>query len=445
MAVKPIAGEVLVEERRTRVESTAPSKENSSERLLPIWDFVESMDPGFFNRCEFTIYRGRSAQRAEEKIWIGKFYEKISPDIIQKRWGGGEYNVWMKVPVGETDKLQLKYNVDLKIEGPQKAFTQQDASPIPANSEIAQVLAMMREDRQMFMAAIERLSGSGSAQNAVQQALALNGQVFSAAMPAVVKTLEGVGTHAPAAASPMDDLTRTFLQAAISKMLNPADPIENFAKMAAAMGNLGYKMGGNPQGGLAVELARGLMGALPQLAAHVGGIMDQYRRAEEAKLEQVRTMKGLPAEINAQPHRSDAGLQVQPGPAPSTNVIEMPAATDSAAAAPVTMTPEQQMSAEQVFQYVETKVVELLLNLDLTPEEAANDAITFIDVTDKHLVDELLRHGEAGLRWAFTNREILKRVPPGPRLDTFISEFVKNGRKAAMPIPLAPDPNIPPA
>lgn len=103
------------------------------------------------------------------------------------------------------------------------------------------------------------------------------------------------------------------------------------------------------------------------------------------------------------------------------------------------------MQAEQLFQFVETKVVELLLNTDLTPEEAANDALTFIDVTDKHLVDELLKHGEQGLRWAFSTREILKQVPPGPRLDAFIAEFIKNGRKVAMPIPPMPNPNIPPA
>jgi hypothetical protein len=440
MAVKPAAGETLVEERRTRLESATNSKDTSRDSLLPIWDFVESMDAGYLNRCEFTIYRGRAAQKAEDKTWIGKFYEKISPDIIQQRWGGGEYNVWMKVPIGDSDKLQLKYNVDLKIEGSPKAFSgQRDASPIPANSEIAQVLAMMREDRQMFMAAIERLSGAGSSQEAVRQALALNGQVFSSAMPAVVKTLEGVnGTHSNGGSSGMDDLTKTFLQAAISKMLNPADPIEAFSKMAGAMSTLGFKMGGgNPNGGIAVELARGLVNALPQLAGHVGGIMDQYRRAEEAKLKTAALIRGQSITVEANHNPTPA--------APAhTNVLEMPAAPAAENSA-TSITPEQAMRAEEIFQLVESKVVELLLNLDLTPEEAANDALTFIDVMDRNLADELLKHGEPGLRWAFGNRATLRQVPQGPRLDAFIAEFVKNGRKVAVPIPLAPDPNIPPA
>lgn len=437
MAVKPASGEVLVEERRTRVESTANPKDTPRDSLLPIWDFVESQDSSYLNRCEFTIYRGRSSQKAEEKTWIGKFYEKITPDVIQKRWGGGEFNIWMKLPIGDTDKLQLKYNVDLKIEGTPKTSTESFTSNAAAStSEIGQVLSMMREDRQMFMAAIERLSGSGSSQEAVRQALALNGQVFSSAMPAVVETLSRVGAPQQGTGGGMDDLTKTFLTAAINKMLNPADPIENFSKMAAAMGTLGFKMGGAaPTGGIAVELARGLMGALPQLASHVGGIMDQYRRAEEAKRDQVAIMKGLPAAINSAPAPAQ--------PAAPSNVIEMAAPTAENPGGAIS--PEASMNAEQVFQYVETKVVELLLNLDLTPEEAANDALTFIDVTDKHLVDELLRHGEAGLRWAFTNRTILKTVPAGPRLDAFISEFVRNARKVAVPVPLVPNPNIPPA
>jgi hypothetical protein len=441
MAVKPATGEVLVEEKRTRLETASNPKDLGRETLLPIWDFVDSMDSTFLNRCEFTIYRGRAAQKAEEKMWIGKFYEKITPDIVQQRWGGGEYNVWMKVPVGDTDKLQLKYNVDLKIEGTPKIGFAPAASTngSASSSEIGQVLAMMREDRQMFMAAIERLSGAGSAQSAVQQALQLNGQVFSAAMPAVVKTLEGVGGGSHGS-SPMDELTRQFMAAAIQKMVNPADPIESFTKMANAMGALGFKTGGNNGGGLATELARGLMNALPQLTSHVAGIMDQYRRAEEAKLLQVQTMRGVPGtHVITQPAAAPA-----PQPAQS-NVIEMqaPPADPQAAPAAGNLTQEQTMQAEQLFQFVETKVAELLRNTDLTPEEAANDALTFIDVTDKHLVDELLRHGEPGLRWAFSNREILKQVPQGPRLDAFIAEFIKNSRKVAMPIPPMPDPSKP--
>lgn len=440
MAVKPASGEVLVEERRTRVESTPISKDTGRETLLPIWEFVDSMDDSYMNKCEFTIYRGRAAEKAEDKIWIGKFFERITPEIIQRRWGGGQYNIWLKVPIGDSSKVQLKYNIDQKIDGTPKTESTPSAGPT-AMDATSQLIAMFREEMRAMREEMKLARGGDLGMDAVKQAMTLNGQVFSSAMPAVVKTLETVGNHSNGGSSSgMDDITREFMKAAIAKMLNPSDPIEAFAKMASAMGTLGFKMGGGAGGGIGLEIARGLMNALPQLAGHVGGIMDQYRRAEEARLQTAAIMHGKSITV-APGHSSPAS----PGAAqpPQSNVLEMPAAP--AVGAPPTLTQEQQMQAEQIFQLVEAKVVELLMNLELTPEEAANDALTFIDVMDKHLVDELLRHGEGGLRWAFANREILRQVPAGPRLDAFIAEFVKNARKVAVPIPLQPDPNIPPA
>lgn len=430
MAVKPATGEVLVEEKRTRVETPATEERTGGRKHPPMWDFIDTLTPDSWNTkdYEMTLYRGSKSNRG---AWCGKFYEPMTPDKIQAKFGGGSYVIYMKVPPGN----QLRYYEEIEIVGPVKNNFDASVSTPASSDATSQLIALFREEMRAMREEMRAARGGDLGIEAVKQAMSLNGQVFSSAVPAVTAAINGGanGGHAP---SPMDELTRRFLDAAISKMLNPADPIENFAKMAQAMGSLGYKMGGaNPNGGLAAELARGLMGALPQLAAHVGGIMDQYRRAEEAKMQQVAMMKGLPAPINMAPN---------PPAAPATNVIEMPPAANPSGDAPV-MTQEQSMNAEQLFQYVETKVVELLLNTDLTPEEAANDALTFIDVTDKNLVDELLRHGEAGLRWAFANRAILKQVPQGPRLESFISEFVRNARKVSMPVPPVPNPNIPPA
>jgi hypothetical protein len=88
---------------------------------------------------------------------------------------------------------------------------------------------------------------------------------------------------------------------------------------------------------------------------------------------------------------------------------------------------------EQLFQYIESKVVEILRDEGLTPEDAATQALIFMDVTNAGIVDQLLVHGEPGLRWAFENRPILKRIPPGPRLDAFIKAFVAGGSKVSVP------------
>jgi hypothetical protein len=422
MAVKPVAGEVLVEERRTRVETPAAEDRTNGRKHPPMWDFIESLPLNDWNSKEYemTLYRGTKVNRG---AWCGKFYEPMTPDKIQSKFGGGSYVIYMKVPPGN----QLRYYEEIEIVGAAKNDVDVSTLGPTASDATSQLIALFREEMRAMREEMRAARGGDLGIEAVKQAMSLNGQVFSSAVPAVTAAING-GAHG--SGNGMDEITKQFLQAAIAKMMNPSDPIEAFAKMAGAMGNLGFKMGGGPQVNLATELARGLMNALPQLAGHVGGIMDQYRRAEEAKMNTAALMRGAaPITVHA--------AQPSPSPAPQTNVLEMPPP-----AAPAGITPEQQMNAEQVFQYVETKVVELLMNLDLTAEEAANDAITFIDVTDKNLIDELLRHGEGGLRWAFNNREILKRVPPGPRLDAFISEFVKNARKVPMPIPPVP-PNVP--
>jgi hypothetical protein len=442
MPVKPAAGETLVEERRTRLESASdPQEKTGGRKHPPMWDFIDTLTPADWNTkdYEMTLYRGSKANRGP---WCGKFFEPMTPDKIQEKFGGGGYVIYMKVPPGN----QLRYFEEIEIVGaPKNDFISSTTGPT-AMDATSQLIALFREEMRAMREEMKASRGGDMGIEAVRQAMQLNGQVFSSAVPAVTNAISGANGSGHRDPGPMDELTKTFMQAAIAKMLNPADPIEQFAKMATAMGTLGYKMGGaNASGSVAAELARGLLNALPQLASHVGGIMDQYRRAEEAKLQQVALMRGAPgARVITQPAAPAAPAE----PGPGTNVIEMPAAPATEAnpaAAAGNLTSEQTIQAEQLFQFVETKVVELLLNTDLTPEEAANDALTFIDVTDKNLVDELLRHGEAGLRWAFSHREILQRVPLGPRLDTFIAEFIKNGRKVAMPIPAMPNPNIPPA
>jgi hypothetical protein len=433
MAVKPATGEVLVEEKRTRVE-TRPTEEHSNGRKHPpMWDFIDTLTPTDWNTkdYEMTLYRGSKANRG---AWCGKFYEPMTPDKIQGKFGGGSYVIYFKVPPGN----QLRYFEEIEIVGSPKNDYDAHAAPT-AMDATSQLIAMFREEMRAMREEMKLARGGDMGVEAIKQAMSLNGQVFTSAVPAVTNAISTAAGAHNNGGNGMDEITKEFMRAAITRMVNPADPIESFSKMAAAMGSLGFKMNGNSSGNLAIELTRGLFNALPQLAAHVGGIMDQYRRAEEAKMQTAAIIRGQAPAMHVAPNAP---------PAPQTNVIEMPPApaaenpaTQSAPGAP--MSPEQQQAAEQLFQYVEAKVVELLLNLDLTPQEAANDALTFIDVTDRNLVDELLRHGEPGLRWAFSTRPMLMKVPPGPRLEAFIAEFVKNGRKVAVPIPLEPNPNVP--
>jgi hypothetical protein len=287
----------------------------------------------------------------------------------------------------------------------------------------------------------------------VKQALALNGTVFNSAASAATSTLQrlsnGGADHAP---SPMDELMKQFMAAAIAKMMNPSDPIESFAKMAQAMGTLGFKMNPMGSGGgekLTDKLVMGLVNQLPTLTQHFAGIMDGYRRAEEAKANAAAIVRGVQPPINVAP------VQSPPAPQPP-NVITMPSPQPDPAAAPAANgqpSSEQIAQAEEMMQYIEQKIVEILANQALTPEQAADQALTFIDVTDpisqhpngRNLIDEIVQHGKMGLDWIFSNRPILQRVPKDDRLEAFKKAFLDGARPVAVPENLKPDPNTPPA
>lgn len=456
MAVKAAPGEIVETTTRTRTLSEADEKNEGPRQ--DIWEVVETLKPVANLEkpdYEFTIYRGRKAQRADEKEWLGKFYEPMRREVIQQRFGGGEYNVWLKMGPG----LQLRYNVDVKIGGePINAVPKTPMMPIPGDAT-SQMLFMFREELRALRDELKQSRGGDLGLEAVKQALQLNGTVFSSAATAATGTLqrlaEGSGTHAP---SPMDEMMKQFMTAAIAKMLNPSDPIESFTKMANAMGALGFKMGGAPGGEkLMDKLALGLVNQLPVLTQHVAGIMDGYRRAEEAKAQAAALARGMQPPITVQPIPPAAPA----AQAPKSNVIAMPDLSGSRdAEAPAEQpaangaaTPEQVAQAEQMLQYIENKIVEILANVELTPEQAAVQALTFIDVTDpvkahpngKNLIDEILQYGEMGLNHIFTNRPILQQVPQGERLEAFKKAFLENGRRVPVPNSLAPDPQIPPA
>src|SRR5437588_396907 len=115
MSVRAAAapGQIEVKEIRTRIENEDQAK---PERLPELWDFVESLTDADWasNGYRFVIERGRPEWKADDRVYIGDFFEKLTPADIAKRWGGGEYTIWFKVP---PKGQQLKYKKGLKVDG----------------------------------------------------------------------------------------------------------------------------------------------------------------------------------------------------------------------------------------------------------------------------------------------------------------------------------------
>src|SRR5271157_1042877 len=84
-----------------------------------MWDFIESLTPDQWNTKDYEIilYRGTKYDRG---AYCCKYFELIDHERIKNDFGGGKYNILMKVPLGK----QLRYNEDLEIAGVPKESAQ---------------------------------------------------------------------------------------------------------------------------------------------------------------------------------------------------------------------------------------------------------------------------------------------------------------------------------
>lgn len=439
MAVRPAAGEVLVEKKFTSIES--PEEKRGGRVHPPMWDFIDSLTPEQWASKEYEIrlYRGTSVERG---AYCAKYFEPIDHERIKNDFGGGKYNIMMKVPPGS----QLRYNENIEIVGPPKENPLLSTNGGSANDSalLVAVHALIEE--------LRASRGGTVMQDGMRQMMAVGGQMLSSGAEAVKSAVLSVAPPAPTAPNPMSDPASMIRFLVEVKSLFAPSSTNSLQETLATLKLFKESglVGGGSEGKLVDKLALGLVNQLPVLTQHVAGIMDGYRRAEEAKLNAAALNRGVPPPINVQPIPP-------PAPAPKSNVIAMPGlagSTDAEApAADGQASPEQLAQAEQMLQYIEQKIVELLANEQNTPEQAAISALTFIDVTDpvkahpdgKNLIDQVLQYGEMGLRHIFSTRPILQQVQPGERLEAFMKAFLENGRRVSAPENLEPNPSKPPA
>jgi hypothetical protein len=183
---------------------------------------------------------------------------------------------------------------------------------------------------------------------------------------------------------------------------------------------------------MGVELVRALPGAISSAANFMGKMAD----ARQAEYQMMMAARGS-----------------QPALPPARNVTPGPQAVPSPPAQPQAQPQAQapangQPSAEQrdangklvpadYWEMIEAKIVTILDDRDTPITQLADDTLTWLDIENKQVTDNLLAAGEDGLLQLFTTRRILMQVPQDPRLTEFIKKFVELGtesrRAAATP------------
>lgn len=439
-SIRPAGGETIVQETRTRVESKAPQNNEDPEKRPTMWEYIASLHDADWaaGGYKITIERGRKEWKAEDRSFVWEGCEPVTPADIAKRFGGGEYTIWFKIP---PKAQQLRDKIALKIDGPPivapaGGSISSNGQPAMYNDPLSRLIDVM--DRRLAqMEAKLDATGIGAINEATRQAMLLNSQVFGAALPAVSGALQKISGGETSARNPM--LDGLELLRAAKEILGPpagaAGPVSNsvkdFLEMLTAIktaGLLGASSAGTPMMQLALEGIRTLPAAI---AEGVKGI-EQWHLAEEARSRTVAMQRGMhPQPINVTPQPVTAAAA--PPPPPPVNGAA--AANPSPGAAPAV-----QVNIETI----EIGLVQILTNQAYSIEEAAHRAAAFLQDLVPGMPDQLASAGEAQILNLFQTRPILMKVPLNPRLTEFIKKFIEVVKSAPIMAQTQP-PAVPPA
>ena len=424
MAVKvaPVPGSVVEQTTRTRViPPNSPDNETEKPwRLLDKWDYIASLTPEQWGRENLVVYLYRYDDKGNP--WgIGKFTGAFDEFKVLEMFGGGRFNLKMK------RGPQLIINDDFQLEGPAKTPGVNGAAAIPVNGApsdgalLTTINALIEE--------LRAARGGTLATDAIRSAMTLQGQVFGAGVEAVKATLSHTAP-ASTAPNPMLDLQTQLMQAMIAKMLNPTDPIETFAKMAAAVKALpGFGGGGTDKTGLALELVR----QVPTIASTLVQGAQAWRMAEESRERQLALTRG---------GHGQAPINVSPSNHAPANVIPIsqPAAAP-AEGAPAPAPPVQVEVPQMPIETLEQMLCNIIADTSLSLEQAANEACALIERSMPGMTDQMIARGEEFLLGLFRERPVLQQVANNPRLPEFVKEFIKVVKAA--PVVQTPNPAAP--
>jgi hypothetical protein len=413
MAIRTAPGEAVEETKVTRIIPSAQAEPQGERK--PFWDFVEALSPDDWKKQNIVIhlYRGN---RADRGAWCGKFEEgPFSFEIVQRQFGGGSYNCMAK------KGGMLIYNTDFEIVGaPKDSSEVQAATGVGPTSEVGQILQFLMKQQEMLVAELRASRGGDTAQDAIKQALALNGQIFSSAAGTVAQTAQNLATSAGAhQTSRSEALMDKLMEAMIMKMMNPPETsgIDTTIKTISALkeaGLIGSNSGGNSTGVALVNMAPQILGGIRDTLANVA-------RMRELEIEAMRHTRGAGAPPpQFAPPRSQAEIVTTspvPNPPPPQPVQEQPP------------------SAGLTFwDFIEGGIVNILSDPEKPIEIAANETLIYLDASGAaQFVDTMIEAGAEQLLTLFKTRPILQRIPQNPRLTEFIKKFLELAAESRKP------------
>lgn len=452
--------------RRRVVSATEIAAESAGRTTPEFWEFLEKMTPEMW-AGDYMLYICREDPKPSNYGGTNTLekcagYIEVRPGVrlaldsredvelaIKEKFGGKAFRLILKkgrerITEGKCVNEALpKYPADMGT----SAFSGQ-----PANTQHAP-----GDPNAIASKAIDAVTG--------QQPEAINIAVNALRATSEI-LMKSAAAPTTASSSPDSDLDRAFKQAMIAKLLAPErDPFEMFIKFkelerSSGNGNANPLVDKllnaavdrfmNPVPAVTgrttlLDLGREV---IPAVASVVKDSLHEWRLGMEAQRDGVAMMSGK------NPGAANPPGAAAPAPTPRTPEV-LPASTpvppQTGASAATPQTAAESTSAAPSFHWVESKIVEIVRDLDYTVDQAVDETLGFLYRVDAAIVpllidppklDQRLAAGEEGLLQLFQFEPILRQVPVGPRL----TEFIKKFRAAAIEEEakrIAPDPAKP--
>lgn len=451
-SVSAVGGQV--KEKITRERILPASEAARDGAAMPdFWEYVEALTPEKWNDHIVYLYREdpKVSTYSGEFAYLDKFvgYIEVRPGVqapmeerglieqaIKEKFGGRAFRLICKrgkerVTVGKcVNEAPPKYP---------DANPQQFAGPLPNAGTT---------DASVASKAIDAMA------NQQPDAMRLAMDVLRTASEIVMKS--GQPHNNPPAAAPVSDIDAELKRAMINRMLNPPDPLAEFAK---------YKELFQPQQNQLVDKLVGMAlekfmspapavsgrttlldlgrDILPSIAGAVKDSIHEYRLATEAQVRGIELQRGM---------NPSTPMHANPlAPAALPPAVETAAPSVQQPAAP----PPGEGSGMPSFPWIEQRIANIAKDLNYTVDEAVDETLSFLYNVDPRIVgllldpptlDPRLKPGEEGLLQLFQHEPILQQVPVGPRLTEYIKKFVIQAKeaeatRAATAKPPAPPPS----
>jgi len=436
----PEIGRTVVKTTETRV---LPADPLTGERKTPdFFDYVEKLSLADWERHpKHTLYVYRRTSEAGPMVPLERLSGvfPIAPGVavnvsdreefeiaLAQKYGGGIYRLILKKGSERITEGRIV------IDGPPKNTRPGILDGVEANANGGSTQNPPETTEGVATTAMNIVANKES------QGLQIGMAALHSAAE-VVQRLAHPTAPVPAAA---DDLTRQFMQVMIAKMLNQPDPIEQFAKFAGLMATLSpgangaihpavqkiidtaLERFGNPvASGSVTSTGAALVSQLPQIAGYVTEAVREWRVGSEAQLHT--------AQIMASQGRAPA---LPPGTPAPTGVVQPPPngrpITQATQIVPQTPPVAQVPPGTPDLPFIEGKIVEILKR-QISAEEAADEVLTFLDLMNPALVDQLAGLNESQLMQLFQTQEVLKQYHDLARLQEFCRAFLKYANEDA--------------